>query len=152
LRKHVKALTLDIGPRTPFMGDSLARAAAYIHSVFEDGGLCVTEQAYRYYGQRVVNVIATPSTTTRASAYYVVGAHYDTVPTTPGAVDNASAMAVLLELARRLPETKLKAPVALTAFTLEEPPAFMTGHQGSRVFVRDCKSRGDRCAGHGVTR
>ena len=38
LRKHVEALTLDIGPRTPFMGDSLARAAADIQSVFEDAG------------------------------------------------------------------------------------------------------------------
>jgi Peptidase family M28 len=147
LRKHVRALTLGIGPRTPFMGDSLARAAAYIQSVFEDGGLCVTEQAYQYCGQRVVNVIATPPTATRASAYYVVGAHYDTVPTTPGADDNASAVAVMLELARRLPETKLRAPVLFAAFALEEPPAFMTGHQGSRVFVRDCKSRGDRVLG-----
>jgi len=152
LRKHVKALTLDIGPRTPFAGDSLARAAVYIRSAFEDGGLYVTEQAYQYqayqyYGQRVVNVIATPPATTGASAYYVVGAHYDTVATTPGADDNASAVAVMLELARRLPETKLKAPVLFAAFTLEEPPAFMTGHQGSRVFVRACKSRGDRVLG-----
>jgi Zn-dependent M28 family amino/carboxypeptidase len=147
LRKHVKALTLDIGPRTPFTGDSLARAAGYIQSVLEDAGLCVTEQAYQYYGQHVVNVIATPPATTRASAYYVVGAHYDTVATTPGADDNASAVAVMLELARRLPQTKLKAPVVFAAFTLEEPPAFMTGHQGSRVFVRACKSKGDRVLG-----
>ena len=147
LRKHVEALTLDIGPRTPFMGDSLARAAAYIQSVFKDAGLYVTEQAYQYCGQRVLNLIATPPATTGASAYYVVGAHYDTVPTTPGADDNASAVAVMLELARRLPETKLRAPVLFAAFTLEEPPAFMTGHQGSRVFVSDCKSRGDRVLG-----
>jgi Zn-dependent M28 family amino/carboxypeptidase len=92
-------------------------------------------------------LIATPPATTGATAYYVVGAHYDTVPMTPGADDNASAVAVMLELARRLPETKLKAPVLFAAFTLEEPPAFMTGHQGSRVFVRDCKSRGDRVLG-----
>ena len=118
LRKHVKALTLDIGPRTPFLGDSLARAAAYIQSIFEDARLCVTEQAYQYYGQRVTNVIGTPPATTGASAYYVVGAHYDTVPTTPGADDNASSVAVMLELARRLPETKLKAPVLFAALRL----------------------------------
>ena len=59
----------------PFMGDSLARAAAYIQSVFQEGGLglCVTDQAYQYYGQRVVNVIATPPTMTRASAYLCRG-------------------------------------------------------------------------------
>jgi Zn-dependent M28 family amino/carboxypeptidase len=147
LRQHVKALTIDIGPRTPFMGDSLARAAVYIQSVFEDAGLCVTEQVYQYCGRRVANVMATLPATTGASAYYVVGAHYDTVPTTPGADDNASAVAVMLELARRLPQTKLKAPVFFAALTLEEPPAFMTGHQGSRVFVRACKRRGDRVLG-----
>ncbi|MGC1347697.1 MAG: M28 family peptidase [Methyloceanibacter sp.] len=82
-----------------------------------------------------------------ASAYYVVGAHYDTVPSTPGADDNASAVAVLLELARRVQQRRLKAPVLFAAFTLEEPPAHLTGHQGSRIFVRNCRSRGDRVLG-----
>ena len=113
LRAHVKALAVDIGPRTPVVGDSLARAAAYIQSTLEDAGLRVTEQSYQYHSQRVANLLAMAPTTTGASAYYVVGAHYDTVATTPGADDNASAVAVMLELARRLPETNLKAPVLL---------------------------------------
>src|SRR4029079_13798378 len=82
-----------------------------------------------------------------ASAYYVVGAHYDTVPNTPGTDDNASAVAVLLELARRLGHARLKAPVLFAAFTLEEPPAYLTGHQGSRIFVRNCQSNGDSVLG-----
>jgi Zn-dependent M28 family amino/carboxypeptidase len=143
LRRHVKALTVDIGPRTPFEGDSLERAAAYIQSAFEEMGLSVTEQPYRYYGQRVVNLLAAAEPTTKSSAYYVVGAHYDTVPTTPGADDNASAVAVMLELARRLPDARPNVPVLFVAFTLEEPPAFYTDHQGSRVFVRNCQSNGD---------
>ena len=147
LRRHVKALAVDIGPRTPFNGDSLERAAAYIQSAFEEMGLSVTEQPYQYYGQRVVNLLATADPTTKSSAYYVVGAHYDTVPTTPGADDNASAVAVMLELARRLPDAQLNVPVLFVAFTLEEPPAFYTGHQGSRVFVRNCQSKGDRVLG-----
>jgi len=147
LRGHVKALASDIGPRTPFIGDSLARAAAYIRSAFENAGLSVTEQPYQYHDQRVVNLLATKQSTTEASRYYVVGAHYDTVATTPGADDNASAVAVMLELARRLPEAKLKAPVHFAAFTLEEPPAFWTAHQGSRVFVRTCKGKGEHVLG-----
>jgi Zn-dependent M28 family amino/carboxypeptidase len=107
----------------------------------------VTEQHYQYYGQRVVNLLATAEPTTKPSAYYVVGAHYDTVPTTPGADDNASAVAVMLELARRLPDAQLNVPVLFVAFTLEEPPAFYTGHQGSRVFVRNCQTNGDRVLG-----
>ena len=143
LREHVNALAVDIGPRTPSSPNSLVRAGNYIHSVFEDAGFSVREQDYEYYDQRVTNVLATLPATAGASAYYVVGAHYDTVPNTPGADDNASAVAVMLELAGRLPQARLKAPVILAAFTLEEPPAHLTGHQGSRIFVRDCQSNGD---------
>jgi acetylornithine deacetylase/succinyl-diaminopimelate desuccinylase-like protein len=109
LREHVKALTVDIGPRTPSTPDSLVRAANYIHSVFEDAGLTVREQDYDYYGERVTNLLATLPTTAGASAYYVVGAHYDTIPGTPGADDNASAVAVMLELAGSLRQARLKA-------------------------------------------
>ena len=68
LRRHVEALAVDIGPRTPFNGDSLERAAAYIQSAFEQMGLLVTEQPYRYYGQRVVNLLAATEPTTKPSA------------------------------------------------------------------------------------
>ena len=147
LREHVSALTVDIGPRTPSTPDSLVRAANYIHSVFEDAGLTVSEQDYDYYDQRVTNLLGTVPATAGASAYYVVGAHYDTVPSTPGADDNASAVAVLLELARSLRQARLKAPVLFAAFTLEEPPAHFTRHQGSRIFVRNCRSSGERVLG-----
>ncbi len=151
LRRHVEVLTVEIGPRTAFRGDSLAEAERYIAEVLEDAGLEVTEQAYDYQGRRVANLIATPPGAA-AAAYYIVGAHYDTVPSTPGADDNASAVAVMLELARRLAESSLAesppaAPVRFVAFTLEEAPAFMTGHQGSRVFVHAAKGAGDRVLG-----
>ena len=143
LREHVKALAVDIGPRTPSSPDSLGRASNYIHSVFEEADLVVREQNYDYYDQRVINLLAAFPAANGASAYYVVGAHYDTVPSTPGADDNASAVAVLLELAGRLRQARLKAPVLFVAFTLEEPPAHLTGHQGSRFFVRSCQSNGE---------
>ena len=147
LREHVDALAVDIGPRTPSIPDSLVRAANYIHSVFEEAGLVVREQHYDYYDQGVTNLLATFPAANGASAYYVVGAHYDTVASTPGADDNASAVAVLLELAGRLLRASLKAPVIFAAFTLEEPPAYLTGHQGSRIFVRNCQRNRDRMLG-----
>jgi len=143
LRGHVKALAVDIGPRTPSTPNSLVRAANYITSVFEDTGLSVRDQSYEYYDQHVTNLLATVPANAGLSTYYVVGAHYDTVPSTPGADDNASAVAVMLELAGRLRRAELKAPVLLAAFTLEEPPAYLTGHQGSRIFVRNCQRSGD---------
>jgi acetylornithine deacetylase/succinyl-diaminopimelate desuccinylase-like protein len=89
LREHVNALAVDIGPRTPSDPGSLVPAANYIHSVFEDAGLSVREQNYQYSDQRVTNVLANSRAVNDASAYHVVGAHYDTVETTPGADDNA---------------------------------------------------------------
>jgi hypothetical protein len=147
LREHVSALVVDIGPPTPLNGASLSRAAKYIRSVFEDAGLSTREEDYQYHRQRVMNVLATHPSNTGAAAYYVVGAHYDTVPGTPGADDNASAVAVMLVLAQRLSHERLNAPVLFAAFTLEEPPAYLTGHQGSRIFVRNCRTRGDRVLG-----
>jgi Zn-dependent M28 family amino/carboxypeptidase len=147
LREHVNALAVDIGPRTPFDRGSLVRAANYIHSVFEDAGLSVRLQDYQYKDQRVTNVLATAPRAAGSSPYYLVGAHYDTVPGTPGADDNASAVAVMLELAGRLRHEKLRAPILFAAFTLEEPPAYLTGHQGSRIFVRSCQDDGNGVLG-----
>ena len=53
----------------------------------------------------------------------------------------------MLELAARLRQNDLELPAVFAAFTLEEPPAFSTGHQGSRVFVRTSRSNGDRVIG-----
>jgi Zn-dependent M28 family amino/carboxypeptidase len=147
LREHVHALAVDIGSRTPFKPSSLARAANYIRSRLELAGLSVTEQSYEYFGRPVTNVLATIPPAVGTSAYYVVGAHYDTVADTPGADDNASAVAVMLELAARLRQNDLRTPVVFAAFTLEEPPAFSTGHQGSRVFINACQSNGERVIG-----
>jgi len=146
LREHVAALAQDIGPRTPFDGDGMDRAARYVADSFSEAGLEVSEQAYGFQGKRVANLIATPPAAARSTRYYVIGAHYDTVPSTPGADDNASAVAVMLELARRLATKPATPPLRFVAFTLEEEPAFVTPHQGSRIFVHEQQKAGDRIA------
>lgn len=60
----------------------------------------------------------------------VIGAHYDTVPDSPGADDNGSGVAALLELARVLKPMPVRVPVILAAFDHEEAGMF-----GSRAFV-----------------
>ena len=74
----------------------------------------------------------------------VIGAHYDAVAGTPGADDNASAVAVLLELARLLAAAPRTAggSVELFAYTLEEPPAFMTSDMGSAFHAAHLRRRG----------
>ncbi len=147
LRRHAAALSVDIGDRTPFRPEKLARAADYIRGVFEQAGLDVTEQAYDYHGLSVANLIAAPAGAKSTAPYYLIGAHYDTVPGTPGADDNASGIAVLLELARRIAARMPPVPLRFAAFTLEEPPAHATRFQGSRVFVKDLADSGGRVLG-----
>jgi Zn-dependent M28 family amino/carboxypeptidase len=78
----------------------------------------------------------------------VIGAHYDAVAGTPGADDNASAVAVLLELARLLAKApRLDAPVELVAYTLEEPPTFATEQMGSAIHALRLRRAGTRVEG-----
>ena len=67
----------------------------------------------------------------------VVGAHFDTVPTTPGADDNGSGTSALLELARVLKEEPLKRTVRLVFFNLEE-----VGLVGSSRYVASLREKG----------
>ena len=108
LAGHVRELSAKIGERSVLRGDGLDRAKAYVRGAFEAAGLTVTEQAYGYDGRLVVNLIAAPPGLTADATPYIIGAHYDSVIGTPGADDNASAVAVMLELARR---TTAKPPV-----------------------------------------
>ncbi|MEG4418069.1 M28 family peptidase [Microcoleus sp. LAD1_D5] len=62
----------------------------------------------------------------------VIGAHYDTVPGSPGADDNASGVAVLLELARDIASKPLKYPVQLVAFDMEEYGYLGSSHQAAK--------------------
>jgi hypothetical protein len=147
LRRHLAVLSTDIGERSPWRGDGLAHAEAYIRTIWDEAGLRVTEQAYDYQGRRVANLVAEAAGARQDGPFTVVGAHYDTVPGTPGADDNASGVAVLLELGRRLAASPPGLPLRLVAFTLEEPPAFATREQGSRVFVRRLAEAGGRVSG-----
>ena len=147
LAGHVRELSANIGERSVLRGDGLDRAKAYVRGAFEAAGLTVTEQAYEYDGRRVANLIADPPGAVTDATPYIIGAHYDSVIGTPGADDNASAVAMMLELARRATAKPPGVPLRFVAFTLEEPPTHATRHQGSRVFVKRLTDAGARVAG-----
>jgi Zn-dependent M28 family amino/carboxypeptidase len=139
LQAHVKMLSETLAPRHWQAPQNLDRAAAYIVNQLIRSGGRVTEQVYTVDGGgRFRNVIGSfgPQTGPRV----IVGAHYDALGTLPGADDNASGVAGLLELGRLLGETKgLGARVDLVAFTLEEPPYYATKDMGSFVFAAALK-------------
>jgi Zn-dependent M28 family amino/carboxypeptidase len=74
----------------------------------------------------------------------LIGAHYDTVRGSPGADDNASGVAGLLELSRAFADLEPARGVRFVAFTNEEPPFFFTRQQGSVVHASAARARGER--------
>jgi hypothetical protein len=140
LEAHVRMLSETFFPRDAGHPENLDRAAAYIRQEFEQAGGRVSEQLYEVNRKRYRNVLALfgPETKERI----VVGAHYDTAGEQPGADDNASGVAGLIELASLLTDTSLPICVELVAFTLEELPHFSTVQMGSAVHARSLKDQG----------
>ncbi len=99
-------------------------------------------QDYEVEGQHYRNVIGRRAGSDPSAPAIVIGAHYDTVEETPGANDNASGVAVLLELARTLPDVQTRRTHYLVAFSTEEPPHFATEGMGSHVFARQLVEQG----------
>jgi Zn-dependent M28 family amino/carboxypeptidase len=137
LRHHVSVLCNDIGSRSIMEHRSLRRAQDYVHSRFAEYGLEVKVQDYEASGSPTANLIAFYPDTDLDSPLLLLGAHYDTVMGTPGADDNASAVAVMLETSRLLNVLTQgdQCNVVFVAFSTEEPPSFNTSCMGSRVFV-----------------
>ena len=142
LRAHVVHLAGTIGERNVYRRGSLEQAARYIEEQFAAGGYEPASQEYDAGGMRVRNIESARAR--RATELMVVGAHYDSVAGCPGANDNASGVAALLELSRALND---RARLLFVAFVNEEPPFFMTELMGSRVYARRCRARGQRVDG-----
>ncbi|MHC2993627.1 peptidase M28, partial [Pontibacter sp. HJ8] len=117
--------------------DSLDKAARYIRSELEKLDCEVTEQPFKVDGRTYKNIRALFGGS-NGQERLVVGAHYDVCGDQPGADDNASGVAGLLETARLLHEQKpsLKSPIELVAYCLEEPPFFASEDMGSAVHAK----------------
>ncbi len=134
LREHVEMLSSRLGPRDYTHPENLEKCADYIGQHFRQAGAVVTSQTFTVQGQAYRNVIARFGR--GKGSKVVVGAHYDSCGTTPGADDNASGVAALLELARFIGRSPQDREVELVAYVLEEPPFFRTGSMGSAVHAK----------------
>jgi Zn-dependent M28 family amino/carboxypeptidase len=140
LEAHVKKLSVALYPRSADQFDNLENAAQYVMAQLKASGAVVSVQEVRVQEARYKNIIARYGP--EQGPLLVIGAHYDShgdasgervTPDThtPGADDNASGVAGLLELAQLLGRNSPKRPVELVAYTLEEPPHYRSEHMGS---------------------
>ncbi|GAA4027015.1 M28 family peptidase [Hymenobacter glaciei] len=120
--------------------ESLNRAADYIKTEFEKLSGLVLEQAFEADGRRYRNIIA--SFGPPEAARIIIGAHYDVDGDQPGADDNASAVAGLLETARLLHQLPLKYRFDFVAYPNEEQPYAATEYMGSAVHAKSLHKAG----------
>jgi hypothetical protein len=138
LKKHVVTLSETNPPRSEDT-DNLDVSALYMKEQLSKYG-DVQDMEYTVWGipYRNISILFGEAANDRV----VVGAHYDSFQGLPGADDNASGAAGLIELARLLSASNLQRSVELVAYTLEEPPYFRTQEMGSAVHAKSLKENG----------
>ncbi|HAK59539.1 MAG TPA: aminopeptidase [Nitrospiraceae bacterium] len=147
LSEVVNVLAKDIGFRSFLDREKLDQTAQYIEDQLSSFGYEVSRQPFLFQGQTYVNLAAELKGTVAPEKILVVGAHYDTVRSTPGADDNGSGVAGLLALARLLAESPQEKTVRFVAFSLEEPPTYRTKNMGSYHYARSLKERNEQVEG-----
>lgn len=144
LRAHVGALE---GVRHPVAAPQALRAAEdYVAEQLAAVGLEVSRRPFAHAGRVHHNVVGIQWGRVADRPRVLVGAHFDTVPGSPGADDNASGVAVMLEVGRRMRTQRLDATLEYVGFNLEEPQG-TTYRVGSRHFAAEARDRHIRYAG-----
>jgi len=141
LEATVRRLSGEIGERHFRRAHALDAALGLIHEELDRSGVAATDHHFEVSGRRFSNVeVLVPSRSGASeNACIVVGAHYDTVPGTPGADDNATGVAALLELARQLAHERFERSLRLVFFPNEEPPFFPDAGMGSAVYAAELR-------------
>jgi Zn-dependent M28 family amino/carboxypeptidase len=140
LKAHVRNIHFDRNPYDRSL--ELEQAAQYIRREFLKIGLEVKEDLFHWEGRTYKNISAEKRGTTSPDKVLILGAHYDTVPGSPGADDNSSAIAVLLEVARNIQKVSLGSTLKLVAFALEE-----CGYAGSIHYAERAREGGEKILG-----
>ena len=145
LQEHVRVLSVEIGDRSLKRPDALEQAACYIEDRFAAYGYKFVRQNFMLGTHALRNIEVVLPGTKRPDEIIVIGAHYDTVPGTPGADDNASAVAALLALAQSFAGKPQERTIRFVAFTNEE--TYDHERMGSYVYAQRCRKNGDNIVG-----
>jgi hypothetical protein len=146
LARHVERLAGEIGERNLWKSAGLEAAARYIEARFAELGLSGGSQPFDVQGRAVRNVEAELRGVSRPHEIVVIGAHYDSVLGCPGADDNATGVAGVIELARAMAVRRPARTVRFVGFVNEEPPFFQTRDMGSLQYAQRSRGRGERIA------
>jgi hypothetical protein len=142
LREHVVRLSKSTVGRNIIFADNLTPARNYIAKQFTNMGFNPRYQSYEIEGDEYSNIIVDIPSSVKGAPVLIVGAHYDSVENSPGANDNASGVAALIEIGRYFSgKQPLHNHLRLIAFANEEPPFFHTDAMGSMVYAKTLSAR-----------
>lgn len=141
LRRHVAAIASR--EHNVFRPEALEAAAQYVEHAFTGAGYAVEAQRFQSGSIEVRNIEVEVTGQGRRDEIILIGAHYDSVSGAPGANDNGSGVAALIELARLLRNAKPARTLRFVAFVNEEPPFYWSEAMGSRHYARRAKDRGE---------
>ncbi|HRK29857.1 MAG TPA: M28 family peptidase [Tepidisphaeraceae bacterium] len=147
LRRHIDVLAELIGERNTSRPSALELARRYLRSELTAMELVVAETPFETHVRSALNLEVVLPGSKPAKSTLVIGAHYDSAAGTPGADDNASAVATLLEIARDLSGRKLKRKTRLVFYDCEEPPHFNLGEMGSQFHAIQMRRNGEKLLG-----
>jgi hypothetical protein len=143
LVRDVEKLAAQIGERNVWHYANLIATADFLETSLSEAGYEPRRQNFSAASNTCCNIEVEIKGSTHPDQIVIVGAHYDTVPGSPGANDNASGVAAALALARRFAEQRPARTLRFVFFTNEEPPFFQTDEMGSFVYAKSCKEEGD---------
>lgn len=147
LRRHVDVLAELIGERNTSHPSGLEAAREYIRRELRGMGHAVAEQPFAVHNRSAVTLEVVLVGTKPSLGTLVIGAHYDSAHGTPGADDNASAVAMLLEIARELAGKRVRRTTRIVFYDCEEPPHFNFGEMGSQFHAGQLKRSGENVLG-----
>jgi Zn-dependent M28 family amino/carboxypeptidase len=125
----------------------LIEAAKFIEQSLQVAGYEVRRQEITVHGKVIWNIDAQCTGLVHPQEIVVVGAHYDTVPGSPGANDNGSAVVANLALARAFAGTMRRRTLRFAFFANEEMPYYMTDSMGSLRYAQRCRENGENIVG-----
>lgn len=147
LKKTVEVLASKIGSRGYLQKDALEKTADYIASELRHYGYDISFLPFEVEGKIYKNISVELKGKGLPEKILLTGAHYDTITGSPGADDNASGVAALLELARILHGKSFNKTLQFVAFALEEPPFFYTKYMGSYLYARELQEKNKQLEG-----
>jgi Peptidase family M28 len=144
LQQDVQKLAVEIGARNQGSYKKLSAAKTFLEAALAASGYDVKPQEYPIDGKPYTNLAVQRLGTTKPHEVVLIGGHYDSAFTSPGANDNGTGAAATLELAKLFAQKTTHRTVRFVEFTNEEPPFFQTGDMGSLVYAQHLDPRQEK--------